>query len=93
MIEPRFLRQRGNINPFHFITIGKNRETRNGDALYGGFNGTARITGTNVLISLSGVNIDLKASGTGRYVLRGRGIFTATNSLNHTWVGAERELK
>jgi hypothetical protein len=91
MIEPRLRRQRGNINPFHFITIGKNRETRNGDALYGGFTGTATITGTNVLISLSGVNIDLKASETGRYILRGRGIFTSTNSLNHSWVGAERE--
>jgi hypothetical protein len=47
----------------------------------------------SILISLSGVNIDLKASATGRYDLRRRGIFTATNTLNHSWVGAERESK
>jgi hypothetical protein len=47
---------------------------------YSGFRGTATITGTNVMIELAGVNVNLSATGTGKYVLRGQGTYTKTIS-------------
>jgi hypothetical protein len=72
---------------------GIKRETKSGDVVYRGFDGTATITGTNVIVSITGANIRFDVEGEGRYFLRGRGVYSATNSTNHSWVGAERELK
>jgi hypothetical protein len=47
---------------------------------YGGFRGTATITGTDVMIELIGTNISLNATGTGKYGLRGQGTYTKTIS-------------
>ncbi|NJM40112.1 MAG: hypothetical protein HC853_04770 [Anaerolineae bacterium] len=47
---------------------------------YAGFRGMATITGTDVMIELAGVNVNLTATGTGRYVLRGQGTYTKTIS-------------
>lgn len=72
---------------------GTKRVTPSGDIVFTGFKGTAEITGTNVIVSLDGVNIDLNVEGSGKYTLRGRGVYDANNSLNHSWRGAELVLK
>lgn len=72
---------------------GTKRITPSGDIMFTGFRGTAEITGTNVIVSLDGVNIDLKVKGSGKYTLRGRGVYEASNSANHSWRGAELVLK
>ena len=61
----------------------------------GGYHGTATITGTNVQIELTGVNITLNATGTGKYVLRGQGSYTKTISGTTTtgnWVNVTNDL-
>ena len=62
----------------------------------GGFRGTATITGTDVMIELTGVNVMLNATGTGKYALRGQGTYTkpisGTTSTGN-WVGATENLQ
>jgi hypothetical protein len=63
---------------------------------YGGFKGTATITGTDVMIELVGVKVTLDATGTGKYVLRGQGTYTKTISgttSSGNWVGATENLQ
>lgn len=42
---------------------------------YRGFNGTATISGSNIIVVIRGRNIELTAEGTGRAHLRGRGTY------------------
>ena len=53
---------------------GKHREA-GGWIIYAGFDGTARITGSQVSVTLTGKNIRLHAEGTGKFVLRGHGTY------------------
>jgi hypothetical protein len=55
---------------------GFKRELNDRTVIYGGFNGQATITGSNILVSLKGKNIDLKATGTGKFLLRGHGTYS-----------------
>jgi hypothetical protein len=62
---------------------------------YGGFRGTATITGTDVMIELIGTNISLNATGTGNYGLRGQGTYTKTISgttSTGNWVTVAQSL-
>jgi hypothetical protein len=59
---------------------------------YAGFRGSATITGTNVIVALTGAGIKLNASGSGRYLLRGTGTATVTvggASTTSGWSGAQ----
>ncbi len=47
----------------------------NGWTVYAGFHGEARITGSGVTVALRGVNINLRATGTGKFLLRGNGTY------------------
>lgn len=55
---------------------GVRRDLSNGWIHYSGFNGEAHVTGSQVLVALSGANIHLYATGTGGYLLRGVGSYT-----------------
>lgn len=54
---------------------GTKRELRNGWMLYAGFDGQAQVSGSQITVALSGVNINLKATGTGKFLLRGEGTY------------------
>lgn len=55
---------------------GVRRETANGWIRYVGFDGSATVTGSLVTVALSGYDISLAASGTGKFVLRGDGSYS-----------------
>lgn len=57
---------------------GSKRELANGWTRYVGFQGTAVVSGSKVTVALSGYDISLEATGTGKFVLRGNGSYTAT---------------
>lgn len=52
---------------------GVKREPNERTVIYGGFDGEARISGSNIVVILRGKNIKLKATGTGKFILRGHG--------------------
>ena len=52
---------------------GIRREGPNGWIRYTGFNGQARVSGSSVTVALSGYDIHLTATGSGRFLLRGNG--------------------
>ena len=58
---------------------GTKRELRNGWILYAGFDGQAQVSGTQITVALSGINIHLQASGTGKFLLRGRGTYETSH--------------
>lgn len=47
----------------------------NGTIAYFGFDGKAQISGTDIKVSLRGKNIELEATGTGKFLLRGHGSY------------------
>jgi len=55
---------------------GFRRELPNGWIRYVGFNGSATVSGSLITVALSGYDISLQATGTGRFVLRGNGSYT-----------------
>ena len=55
---------------------GHRYEGENGWVRYAGFNGQADVSGSQITVALSGFDIDLEATGTGRFVLRGNGSYT-----------------
>lgn len=56
---------------------GTKTELPNGWIRYFGFQGNAIVTGSSITVALSGYDIHLQATGTGKYVLRGNGSYTA----------------
>jgi hypothetical protein len=55
---------------------------------YFGFNGHARISGSNVTVKLAGVRVHLAAKGDGTFVLKGHGTFDTTPGVaggNGVW--------
>jgi len=55
---------------------GTKSELPSGWIRYAGFQGNATVTGSSVTVALSGYDIRLTASGTGKFVLRGNGTYT-----------------
>lgn len=51
------------------------RKESNGWINYAGFDGKAHITGSKMTVVLSGRNIRLQATGTGKFLLRGHGTY------------------
>jgi hypothetical protein len=67
--------------------------TENGWTRYAGFRGSATITGTNVVVELTGGSIKLKATGNGTYVLRGKGTASVTvdgSTTTSSWSGVQK---
>jgi len=54
---------------------GKKIDLGNGWTEFIGYNGEAAIKGSKVTVSLNGVNIRFEVSGTGGFILRGRGSY------------------
>ncbi|KAA3648262.1 MAG: hypothetical protein DWQ07_04520 [Chloroflexi bacterium] len=63
---------------------GQAQELRNGWVQYMGFNGEAHVTGSHISVVLSGVDISVEASGTGRFFLRGSGWYEV-NGQRYDW--------
>lgn len=57
----------------HVRGNGVRHELPNGWIRYTGFNGEAQVTGSLISVALSGYDIELAATGTGKFVLRGNG--------------------
>ena len=55
---------------------GNRREGENGWVRYSGFNGEASVSGSQITVALSGFGIDLEATGTGKFMLRGSGSYS-----------------
>jgi hypothetical protein len=55
---------------------GVRRELPNGWIRYTGFQGQANLSGSMITVALSGYDINLQASGTGKFVLRGNGTYS-----------------
>jgi uncharacterized protein YigE (DUF2233 family) len=68
---------------------GIKRELSGGWIRYGGFQGQATVSGSQITVALSGYDINLKATGTGNFVLRGNGEFSVEKDgmiiLNGNW--------
>ena len=77
---------------------GVRRESPGGWIRYIGFDGEATVSGSAVTVALSGVNIDLEATGTGHFVLRGQGEYSVSGPdgtvlLEGTWTEEARVLE
>ncbi len=59
----------------HVEGKGFKRELRGGWIVYVGFDGEAHISGGELNVTLRGKNIHLRASGNGRFLLRGQGTY------------------
>ncbi len=60
----------------HVVVTGTGRRfERNGWTIYAGFHGEAQITGSGMTVALRGANINLVATGTGKFLLRGTGTY------------------
>ena len=55
---------------------GTKSELPSGWIRYAGFQGEAVVSGSQITVALSGYDIQLTASGTGKFVLRGNGSYT-----------------
>lgn len=55
---------------------GRRVELPSGWIRYTGFHGQARVSGSKITVALSGVGIEMQATGTGKFVLRGIGSYT-----------------
>ena len=67
---------------------GAKRELPNGWMRYVGFRGQATVSGSLITVALSGYDIHLQATGTGRFVLRGNGTYTIEKDGAVTMSGA-----
>jgi hypothetical protein len=58
-------------------TFGYGRVTKfpDGWTKYEGFNGAAKVQGSNIEVKIVGANVALHAEGTGKFYLRGKGIY------------------
>lgn len=63
---------------------GFKRVFKNGVTVYGGFDGEAKISGSKISVALGGSDIELEASGTGKFFLRGNGSYH-TDHDNGAW--------
>ncbi len=52
------------------------RAEKNGWIRYSGFQGQATVSGSQITVALSGYDINLEATGTGKFILRGNGSYT-----------------
>ncbi|NIS80715.1 MAG: hypothetical protein GTO14_11010 [Anaerolineales bacterium] len=64
----------------HITGTGVRKELDTGWIRYVGFNGQAKVTGSRVTVALSGYDIKLVATGTGKFVLRGNGRWETDNA-------------
>ncbi len=68
---------------------GQRTELPNGWIRYLGFHGTADVSGSMITVALSGYDINLQASGTGKFLLRGNGTYSVERDgvviLSGTW--------
>ncbi len=55
---------------------GHRHEGENGWVRYSGFDGQATVSGSQITVALSGFDINLKATGTGKFIMRGSGSYT-----------------
>lgn len=55
---------------------GTRKEGENGWIRYSGFDGQATVSGSQITVALSGYDINLEATGTGKFVLRGNGSYS-----------------
>lgn len=63
---------------------GRRTELGNGWIRYAGFDGNAEVSGSAITVALSGYDIHLEASGTGKFVLRGNGTYQL-GELSGSW--------
>ncbi len=70
---------------------GVRTELPNGWIRYSGFRGEAVISGSAITVALSGYDIHLEATGTGRFVLRGNGHYTVEKEGETLFRGAWTE--
>lgn len=54
---------------------GLRQDLPSGWIMYSGFDGEAQVSGSLITVALSGFDINLEASGTGRFLLRGTGTY------------------
>jgi len=54
---------------------GEKEEFSDGWVQYSGFHGEAQITGSRIVVVISGVDVDLQAEGRGRFLLWGHGTY------------------
>jgi hypothetical protein len=64
----------------HITGSGVRHELDSGWIRYVGFNGKAKVTGSLITVALSGYDIKLMATGTGKFVLRGNGRWETDNA-------------
>ncbi len=68
---------------------GVRHEMPGGWIRYTGFQGQANVSGSSITVALSGYNINLRATGTGSFVLRGNGEYSVEKDgiivLSGTW--------
>ena len=55
---------------------GHRSEGENGWIRYSGFDGQATVSGSRVTVALSGFGINLTATGSGKFIMRGNGSYT-----------------
>ena len=70
---------------------GHRMEMPNGWIRYSGFQGAAAVTGTRITVALSGYDIQLEATGTGKFVLRGNGTYSVEKDGSIVATGAWTE--
>lgn len=76
---------RDDANAVNVQITGTGRKfEHNGWTVYAGFHGEARITGRGMTVALRGENINLRASGTGKFLLRGTGTYQ-TGKTSGEW--------
>lgn len=71
-----WVRDRAGDASINVTGYGVKTEMPNGWIRYSGFQGNADVSGSMITVALSGYDINLKASGTGSYVLRGNGTYS-----------------
>lgn len=71
-----WIQDRGGDAVINVSGNGIRSEGENGWVRYAGFDGQATISGSQITVVLSGYDINLEATGTGRFVLRGKGSYS-----------------
>jgi hypothetical protein len=68
---------------------GHRAEGERGWIRYSGFNGQAVVSGSQVTVAVSGFDIHLEASGTGKFIMRGNGSYSVERNgvtlVNGSW--------
>ncbi len=85
------IRDRGGDAKIEVTGRGFKKELKNGIVAYIGFDGKAEISGSKIDVALKGRNIELEATGTGRFLLRGYGSYH-TEKDNGAWTKEGRVL-